>query len=221
MDRVVPHSINNLTTGFLGNEEVVAACCDDGEVYAYYTKEIADWISLQEKSPLAHPRRLKRCQSASTKPPTHFFRENVGVSAWGLAVHRQSRLIAVSSNRREVTVFAFALQNAPRHGERPEQHHPAYDGPADFVRSRTKSWRVVLALGHHANNVPNVCFINDEEGEAEKVSAIDIDGFTWIADIWNAGRPVICIGPSAGSLRRSEESIGDSSRYVHSRQWCV
>lgn len=34
-----------------------------------------------------------------------FFLENVGDSAWGLAIHEKSRLIAVSSNKKEVTVF--------------------------------------------------------------------------------------------------------------------
>ncbi|KAJ3494892.1 hypothetical protein NLG97_g3778 [Lecanicillium saksenae] len=212
VDRVVPHSINNLTTGFLGNEEIIVACCDDGEVYAYYTKEIAEWISSQDKSPLSLPTGLKRAKTASAKPPTHFFRENVGVTAWGLAVHRQSRLIAVSSNRREVTVFAFALENSTKRSQQAKPDDLARNGPAAFVRRRSKNWRIVLALGHHANNVPNICFIDDDEGEADKVSAIDIDGFVWIADIWNACQPVICIGPSSGSLRRSEESIGESSR---------
>lgn len=40
---------------------------------------------------------------------TSFFCENVGISAWGLAVHSASRLIAVSSNHHEITVFAFGL----------------------------------------------------------------------------------------------------------------
>ncbi len=65
VDGTQPHAVNNLTTGFLGNEEVVVACCDDGDVYAYYTKEIAEWISLQEESPLAHPAKPKRGRSAS------------------------------------------------------------------------------------------------------------------------------------------------------------
>lgn len=212
VDRVVPHSINNLTTGFLGSEEIVVACCDDGEVYAYYTKEIAEWISSQDKSPLTSPTGPKRSKSAFAKPPAHFFRENVGVTAWGLAVHRKSRLIAVSSNRREVTVFAFALDHSTQRGQEDQPEVLAREGPAAFVRKRSKNWRIVLALGPHASNVPNICFIDDEQGEAEKVSAIDIDGFTWIADIWNAGQPVICIGSPPGSLRLSEESIGDASR---------
>jgi hypothetical protein len=38
-----------------------------------------------------------------------FFHENVGITAWGLAIHEQSRLLAVGSNHREVTVFMHAF----------------------------------------------------------------------------------------------------------------
>jgi len=41
-----------------------------------------------------------------------FFHENVGKTAWGLAIHEKSRLIAVSSNLREVTVFCFGSSSA-------------------------------------------------------------------------------------------------------------
>ncbi|KAM3518047.1 hypothetical protein NHJ13051_008474 [Beauveria bassiana] len=212
VDQVVPHSVNHLTTGFLGNEEIVVACCDDGEVYAYYTREIAEWIALQENSPLKHHAGPKRFRCASAKPPTHFFRENVGVSAWGLAVHRQSRLIAVSSNRREVTVFAFALQRPRRSSQQQEEEDAACGGPAAYVRKRSKNWRIVIALGQTTSNIPNICFIDDEKGGAEKVAAVDIDGCAWIADIWNASQPVSAIRSTDPSLRRSEESVGESSR---------
>ncbi|ATY58493.1 hypothetical protein A9K55_003599 [Cordyceps militaris] len=213
IDRVVPHSINNLVAGFLGNEEALVACCDDGEVYAYYTREIAEWISNQKKSPLAHPGGSIRCKSTSAKPPVHFFRENVGISAWGLAIHRQSRMIAVSSNRREVTVFAFALENSKKQSPPPnDKDDAAGNGPAAFARTRSKNWRIILALGHQANNIPNICFMDDDRGEADKVCSIDIDGYTWISEIWAAGRPALCIRPSAANLRRSEENLAETSR---------
>lgn len=41
-----------------------------------------------------------------------FFHRNVEASAWGLAVHRQARLIAISANPGRVTVIAFALTNS-------------------------------------------------------------------------------------------------------------
>jgi len=37
------------------------------------------------------------------------FHENVGSSAWGLAIHSRSRLMAVSSNLKQVSVFAFGV----------------------------------------------------------------------------------------------------------------
>lgn len=42
-------------------------------------------------------------------PPRQFFHENVGISAWGLAVHKEARLIAASANSRVITVWAPAL----------------------------------------------------------------------------------------------------------------
>ena len=38
------------------------------------------------------------------------FHANVGISAWGLAINGLSRLVAVSSNLSEVTVFMFGLR---------------------------------------------------------------------------------------------------------------
>lgn len=38
-----------------------------------------------------------------------FFQRNVGESAWGLAVHAEARIIAVSANTHAVTIFKFGL----------------------------------------------------------------------------------------------------------------
>lgn len=35
--------------------------------------------------------------------------QNVGISAWGLAIHQEARLIAVSANSANVDIFAPAL----------------------------------------------------------------------------------------------------------------
>ena len=48
------------------------------------------------------------CESCYTDLK-RLFHENVGSSAWGLAIHSQSRLIAVSSNLKQVSVFAFGV----------------------------------------------------------------------------------------------------------------
>lgn len=47
-------------------------------------------------------------------PPRQFFHENVEISAWGLAVHKEARLIAASANSRLITVWAPALTKVRR-----------------------------------------------------------------------------------------------------------
>ncbi|KAJ0365657.1 hypothetical protein COL154_004236 [Colletotrichum chrysophilum] len=158
------HQTNHITTGFLGREEVLVAAYDDGSVIAWYVGSIADYVD-----------------SRTAAVPTPFFRDNVGRSAWGIVVHQQSRLIAVSSNRFEVTVFAFALSRLPEalwRRDRPYSHCEA------CVFKRKRNWRIVIPLGDGGHNIPNISIWDDEDGFAEKVVAIDINGTLWILDIW-------------------------------------
>ena len=53
--------------------------------------------------------RSRPLQHFMTSDFVRFLHENVGMSAWGLAIHEKSRMIAVSSNLKEVTVFMPAL----------------------------------------------------------------------------------------------------------------
>ncbi|KAB8299165.1 hypothetical protein EYC80_001268 [Monilinia laxa] len=92
-----PHCINHMMVGNLGSKEILLFCCDDGDVTAYYTDLIAEELQQQTVESVE-----SSIPIANTQP---FFLENVGMSAWGLAIHKKSRLIAVSSNKREVTVF--------------------------------------------------------------------------------------------------------------------
>lgn len=106
-----PHEMNHMVVGELGDQEILVVCRDNGDVEAWYTATIAQYIKRNKRT------RKDRDQTKGhgsdrilPQPhPRHFFAENVGESAWGLAVHKKSRLIAVSSNGHEVTVFAFAL----------------------------------------------------------------------------------------------------------------
>ncbi len=88
--------------------------CDDGDVIAYYTHLL--WM----ESGLSQGNKLP--PNGTTKP---FFHENVGISAWGLAIHDRSRLIAVGSNNREVTVFAFGLSRKTFNIRASSQENPA------------------------------------------------------------------------------------------------
>ncbi|KAF7871850.1 hypothetical protein EAF04_003957 [Stromatinia cepivora] len=97
-----PHSVNNMIIGNLGDKEILLFCSDDGDVTAYYTDLLAEELQQAGESTASS------IPVGNTRP---FFQENVGESAWGLAIHQKSRLIAVSSNRHEVTVFVHATYN--------------------------------------------------------------------------------------------------------------
>ncbi|KAM5373599.1 hypothetical protein ACJA88_008443 [Fusarium oxysporum] len=161
LDESRPHTVNHMITGFLGDEEIVLACYDDGDVVAYYTKEIE--------------KQAKECRATSDRShksvPKQFFHENVGISAWGLAVHRKSRLIAVSSNRHEVVVFALALTQDPLSRRAGLSRTTRLDIP-----TRTRNWRIVIRMAPSADNMPNVCFVDDCQGHAQRICAIDIKG---------------------------------------------
>lgn len=101
VNRRCPHEVNNMIVGNLGNQEILLLCRDNGDVVAWYTHDIA---RLAED-------RLLRPDHSTKKVARHFFADSVGISAWGLAIHTPSRLIAVSANSSEVTVFAFALND--------------------------------------------------------------------------------------------------------------
>ncbi|KAL6891162.1 hypothetical protein HDV57DRAFT_286068 [Trichoderma longibrachiatum] len=206
IDPITPHTINHIITGYLGKEEILVACYDDGDVVAYYVKEIAATASRTRKTS------LRGCPS---RPPRLFFHENVGQTAWGLAIHRKSRLIAVSTNRYEVTVFAFALSACQKKSKEVREFCDcckSNDSTKPSVPRRARNWRIVVALGSHASNIPNICFVDGEDGQAEKVCAIDIKGVMWMADIWQMFQPVTQVPPSRHLILQSEEFWPASSR---------
>lgn len=96
MDVTDSHQVNHLIIGLLGDLEILLMAYDDGDVISYYTKQIEDTVG-DSQTPV---------QKHYLSP---FFHENVGRSAWGLAIHQKSRLIAVGSNAHAATVFAPAL----------------------------------------------------------------------------------------------------------------
>jgi hypothetical protein len=100
LDADEPHAINYLIVQKLGKDEVVATVRDDGDVEAILVRHVVHAITTRiNNSEAGEP-------MADVRP---LFQRNVGISAWGLAIHTQARMIAVSSNRHEVTVFRFGL----------------------------------------------------------------------------------------------------------------
>lgn len=210
-----PHTINHLVTGFLGSEEIAVACYDDGDVVAYYMRDVEAAITSDVDLPVSSSakRRTNRSGFRNGKPMP-FLHDNVGMTAWGLAVHQKSRLIAVSSNRHEVTIFApaFARDRGHQRKDPAEQD----DGSIESrVRMRARNWRIVIFFSPEAKNMPNICFTDDDSGHAEKVCAVDIDGSVWLADIWRTCQPPTLIRPPRSSdLLCSEENYPQSSRCV-------
>ncbi|GAB1310082.1 CRT10-domain-containing protein [Madurella fahalii] len=189
IDPAFGHQINHIIVGNLGNLEIVLFAYDDGDVTAYYTHAIARCIAAN--SDHGHAPGRGHSRAAHPKP---FFHDNVGKSAWGLGVHERSRLIAVGSNLHEVTVFAFAVSDNKVTIRSPEADHSpsvlndqtALELQRHF-QSRTRTWRITLPLGPQGNNIPNLAFVDDEAGEADKVVAVDIYGNAWLLDIWKIG----------------------------------
>ncbi|KAI5861846.1 hypothetical protein GGS23DRAFT_598240 [Durotheca rogersii] len=233
LDDSFPHQVNHLLVGELGNEEILLLAYDDGDVIGYYVRHIEHELLRRED------------ESRGTRAvPEPFFHEHVGKSAWGLAVHKQSRIIAASSNTHNVYVFVFALTGEPY------QHHTQVDAlelfrntgkdengrilasPTDaaeydlkaaqqesVIRRRDANWRIVLETGSGGANIPNVAFSSDADGEADKVVAVDIHGRLWLMDIWNfTPGPHVKIG---GLHRAHPAPHGPFGAFRRPRGWGV
>jgi len=96
-----PHAVNNIIIADLGKDEIVLCACDDGDVVAYWTRGIQNAIKRSQEE--------DAIMGGTAEEMRPMFHQNVGESAWGLAVHKESRKVAVSSNTTEITIFEFAL----------------------------------------------------------------------------------------------------------------
>jgi len=159
-----PHQVNHLVVDFLGNEEILLLSCDDGDVLAYRTREINAEIERRQE-----PEGFEAYLHHDVAP---FFSENVGASAWGLAVHREARMIAISANTHVATVFAFALTDTPTASE-------TGDIPS-FTRNQNRR----INLPRAANNLPCISFCNTgEDLEGRFLMACDIEGYVHLYDV--------------------------------------
>ncbi|KAL8360135.1 hypothetical protein RB598_008450 [Gaeumannomyces tritici] len=205
IDQASGHEINNIIVGDLGDLEVIVAAYDDGDVVGYYTHTIAAAIE--------HLARKNKEWTSTPRHPRAFFHDAVGSSAWGLALHKKSRLLAVSCNLMEITVFAFALKGpggssgdlaaptaqfsnhdvARTEGSSPLLASSGLTAEAleRHLRGRTRDWRIILTQPSKvAANVPGIDFLDDEHGSAEKVVVVDINGSCWMHSIWSLGASI-------------------------------
>ncbi|KAJ4414663.1 hypothetical protein N0V82_007776 [Gnomoniopsis sp. IMI 355080] len=204
-----PHEVNHMIIGDLGEKEILLIARDNGDVVAWYTHIIAHCIEARIAQERDSHVRARDATSTTLSSPKHFFATSVGLSAWGLAIHTKSRLIAVSANTTEVTVFAFALESdeadetldhvsTGRHLPIPpiqEKTERDRSSLKDSLRTRKRTWRIIITLGREASNIPSISFCDDPTGNADRIAAIDINGYLWVANIWTIGTRRIVIFP--------------------------
>ncbi|PVH98729.1 hypothetical protein DM02DRAFT_729695 [Periconia macrospinosa] len=174
-----PHSITRLHVDYLGTDEVVIVTCDDGDVVVY---RVPDIFRAMEKRRTSLP---DNQMEADLDDEVRVFRHiNVGSSAWGIAVHREARLMAISANTHNITVLAFALSD------------PSDDSSSEidrgFPHDRKRDQDIVL---RGTTNIPALSFDNTNSHGRWLVSS-SINGNTHIWDLHNPRQParVITLG---------------------------
>lgn len=199
-----PHAINSLVVDDLGRDEILLLATDSGNVCGYHIETIFSEIACARENGQKRPFLYQH-----TDP---FFCENVGASAWGLAIHKYARLIAVSANTCVVTVFAFALaqphsgrdDDPDGHPELVEDFHNyqqnwlCIDGPEQFeqlqklIPRNHRSCNVRLSYKSHMTNIPNVAFLNsDLDPNGMWMLSTDIDNRLNVWNIWNQLTPLV------------------------------
>ena len=145
--------------------------------------------------------------SASSLPPVMrpFIFHNVGASAWGLAIQKEARMIAVSANTKQIIVFAFGLGRARSPESTTSSYHSddmdlhtellsfvdTNEGiPNDWNTNseplpRDRSLNQILFLLGHRENIPDIAFCNTTDDPTGRyLVSTDIAGVILIWDIW-------------------------------------
>jgi hypothetical protein len=172
LDPSHPHNVNHLVVAFLGVEEIFLASCDDGDVLGFRIDEIQQAIER---------RREPDCpETIYGNDVRHFFLDNVGKSAWGLAVHTEARKIAVSSNTHCVMVFEFGLASKDDEREQEQDFEGAEPSPSQHDRDKDRSY----SLSGQRGNIPCVTFCNTgEDPDGRFLACGDITGVIYIWDL--------------------------------------
>ncbi|RPB25392.1 hypothetical protein L211DRAFT_848235 [Terfezia boudieri ATCC MYA-4762] len=154
-----PHAINSITIGDLGVEEVLVSAHDDGDVCVWYTRDLTR-IAL---------------------------RRNVGISAWGVALHKGKRLLAVSANSHLIHVFHLGIGDKEHKAERARRtaSNDMEMGGNGTINERPDepqwSTNPVKILEGHGHNIPSISFLDDASGNW--LVGTSIDGMVIVWDI--------------------------------------
>lgn len=174
---------------YLGQDEIILITCDDGDVIGYRTEEIQRVVDRRREASDDEADRL------AEEPVRTFLHRNVGASAWGLAIHREARMIAISANTHKVTVIAYALAQLGGNSETPSissdpdrRRCSDEEYSADFPSPRRQDHVITLAARH---NVPSVSFNNGGDDPGGRwLSSCSINGETLI---WDLHHPEKCV----------------------------
>jgi len=215
------HCINHLMVGDLGSQEILLFVTDSGNIEAYYTSAVLEAIKRA-------PGQYCEGSSSDVLGLRPFFSHWVRQSAWGIDIHKEARMIAVSANvpnaaqpgvsadsSAVINVFAFALQPpsstaSELTGDESDSANnvewtewdPRYHSQ---MPKRTRNYKIVLAGWEgHSNNIPNICFANTlaDDGEIWLLST-DITGEmkswqVWKGSVFRGWN----FGTAEGSVRR-------------------
>jgi hypothetical protein len=186
IDQDHPHSITRLLVDYLGNDEILLVTCDDGDVIGYRVDEVKRYLDESELATIGEK------DDHEVGEVRTYLHRNVGASAWGLAVHREARMIAISANTHVVTVLAFALarpgNDTPESIEFPDDISLTSDSKtSDFPSPRNRDHVFTLLANH---NVPAISFNNttvDPDGRWLFSNCINGENVLW--DIHNPRNP--------------------------------
>lgn len=157
----------------LGNEEIIATVRDDGDVDAFFVRQIIHAIERR-----AEPGSSVGIDADEVKP---FFQSNVGLSAWGLAIHSEARILATSANTHSITIFKFGLVDADEQ-EQPQEGEEM--GESGVKSARHRKTDVTEQVLNGTSNIPHIAFCNTgDDPEARWLLTTDIGGFCRSIDL--------------------------------------
>lgn len=205
----VPHAINRILVDDIGRDEILLLATDSGNVTGYRTQHILKAIQ-DTKAERQKAKESGRKPGPPDVDVSTFFSEFVGISAWGLAIHKYARLIAVGANTTDITVFAFALADEPESSSGDEDdsfdlgddlnlqsqdwmtiRHPQDLEELGLSPDRRRSRNLRLILEGHYTNIPNIAFLNsDLDLEGNWLVSVDIENRLMVWNIWEQKYPV-------------------------------
>ena len=154
---------------------MIAVVRDDGDVDAFLIRHVVQAIE-------------RRAEHGSTigvvaDEIRTIFQSNVGISAWGLAIHSHARILATSSNMHEVRVFKFGLLHVDDESTEDDSVLPTV-GSNESGRTDQRETDVTETVLNGESNIPYISFCNTgDDPEARWLLTTDISGVCRVMDL--------------------------------------